>query len=173
MQQLRSTQQWTTHNFQVLPSSSLSHFLLSLHLGRGCSAWIVQCQGSCCRLCLPGELWSMECPWGCRALLLVMVVLQLQWLRATPVRAAVCVCMGLGGQGSSSLYYAEPGCWTEFCGVESLPQPVTVWVSLPQLMTAEVSWEADAFPQGQGRTPENGAAQYSGSMWKIPCPRTL
>lgn len=84
-------------------------------------------------------------------------------LRATPVRVAVCVCMGLGGQGSSSLYYAEPGCWTEFCGVESLPQP----------MTAEVSWEAGAFPQGQGRTPENGAAQYSGSMWKIPFPRTL
>lgn len=94
-------------------------------------------------------------------------------LRATPVRVAVCVCMGLGGQGSSSLYYAEPGCWTEFCGVESLLQPVTVCVSLPQLMTAEVSWEADAFPQGQGRTPENGAAQYPGSMWKIPCPRTL
>lgn len=30
------------HSFQVLPSSALFHFLLSIHLGRGCSGWIVQ-----------------------------------------------------------------------------------------------------------------------------------
>lgn len=44
---------------------------------------------------------------------------------------------------------------------------------LPQTWTAEVAWEASAFPQGWGSTPEDGAAQHSASMLKPMCPGTL
>lgn len=40
-------QLWTTQSFEVLPSSALSHFLLSNKLGRGCSSWIMQWGETC------------------------------------------------------------------------------------------------------------------------------
>jgi len=142
VQQLHIARQWTSHSFQVLPSTVLSHFLLSIHLGRGSSRLDCALGGACAgRPCLPRE------PRTGAALGLQGSAVGNSFApatvaapRARPVGVGVCTCMGLGGWGSRSP--ALPGAQLLDWFLRGGAWP---W-------TAGVSWEAGAFPQGQGIT---------------------